>query len=220
MQKTLGWLAIISVAIGTGLGLFVVQADALQGEVQRLLYVHVPTAWVAMLSFFVVFLMSTLYLVQRKLKWDLVAAATVEIGVISTALTLVLGWLWGRETWGAGGGWTWDPRVTTTAVLLIIYVGYLTVRSMSEDPDQRARWCAVIGVIGFVQVPVVYLSVFWWRSLHQAPSSPRSMATGIGLTMLLNFVAYTILFTYLVVRRYKLAQRELAIELAGPETEL
>ncbi len=220
MQKILGLLSIVSVAAGTAIGLFVVRADALQGEVQRLLYVHVPTAWIAMLSFFVVFLMSTLYLVQRKLKWDLVAAASVEIGVLCTALTLILGWLWGRATWGAGGGWTWDPRVTTTAVLLLVYVGYLVVRSMSEDPEQRARWSAVIGVIAFVQVPIVYLSVFWWRSLHQPPSSPRSMASGIGLTMMLNFAAYTIAFTYLLIRRYKLAQQELALELAGPEAEL
>lgn len=220
MQRTLGLLSILSVAAGSAIGLFVVRADALQGEVQRLLYVHVPTAWVAMLSFFVVFLMSTLYLVQRKLKWDLIAAASVEIGVLCTALTLVLGWLWGRATWGDGGGWTWDPRVTTTAVLLLVYVGYLVVRSMSEDPEQRARWSAVIGVIAFVQVPIVYLSVFWWRSLHQPPSSPRSMASAIGLTMMLNFAAYTIAFTYLLIRRYRLAQQELALELAGPEDEL
>ena len=90
---------------------------------------------------------------------------------------------------------------------------------MTEDPEQRARWAAVIGVIGFIQVPIVYLSVFWWRSLHQPPSSPRSMAAGFGLVLLLNLIAYTIAFTYLVMRRYKLGQAELALELAGPEEE-
>ncbi len=170
-----------------------------------------------MLSFLVVFLMSLLYLVQRKLKWDVLAVSAVEIGVLSTALTLIVGSLYARPTWGIW--WTWDPRLTTTALLLIIYIGYLIVRSMTEDPEQRARWAAVIGVIGFIQVPIVYLSVFWWRSLHQPPSSPRSMAAGFGLVLLLNLIAYTIAFTYLVMRRYKLGQAELALELAGPEEE-
>jgi len=179
----------------------VVPADEYQGEIQRLLYIHVPTAWLAMLSFLVVFLMSMLYLVQRKLKWDVLAVSAVEIGVISTALTLIVGSLYARPTWGTW--WTWD----------------LIVRSMTDDPEQRARWAAVIGIIGFIQVPIVYLSVFWWRSLHQPPSSPRSMAAGFGLVLLLNLVAYTIAFTYLVMRRYKLGQDELALELAGPEEE-
>ncbi len=170
-----------------------------------------------MLSFLVVFLMSMLYLVQRKLKWDVLAVSAVEIGVLSTALTLIVGSLYARPTWGIW--WTWDPRLTTTALLLIIYIGYLIVRSMTEDPEQRARWAAVIGIIGFIQVPIVYLSVFWWRSLHQPPSSPRSMAAGFGLVLLLNLIAYTIAFTYLAMRRYKLGQAELALELAGPEEE-
>lgn len=215
LVRALGVTAFALLVLGTLVALFVVPADARQGEVQRLMYVHVPSAWLAMLSFFVVFLMSVLYLVQRKLEWDLVAYAAAEVGVLSTALTLILGSLWARPTWGVW--WTWDPRVTTTAILLIIYVGYLLVRSLTDDPDQRARWSAVIGVLGFIQVPVVYLSVFWWRSLHQPPSSPRSMATGIAGVLLLNVAAYTLAFAYLVIRRYRIARRELALELAGPE---
>lgn len=216
-QRALGFLSLAGVAGGTIVGLFLVPADRLQGEVQRLLYVHVPIAIVAMLSFFLVFLMSLLYLVQRKLKWDLIALAGAEVGALCTALTLVLGSLWAKPTWGVW--WTWDPRLTTTAILLIIYVGYLIVRSMTEDPDQRARWAAIIGILGFVQVPVVYLSVFWWRSLHQPPSSPRSMATTFGAVLMLNLVAYTLAFTYLVMRRYRLAQAQLALELRGPEDQ-
>ncbi|WP_420633582.1 cytochrome c biogenesis protein CcsA [Candidatus Palauibacter sp.] len=213
----LGWAAIASIVACAVLGLLVLPADALQGEVQRLLYVHVPMAWAMMLAFFVVFLMSILYLVQRDLKWDLLAVSAAELGVLGAVLTLVLGSLWARPTWGIW--WTWDPRITTTALLVPIYTGYLVVRSMTEDPDQRARWAAVIGLIGFVQVPIVYLSVFWWRSLHQAPSSPRSMASAFGLVMLLGFAAYTIAFTYLWLRRYRLAATELELELSGPEGE-
>ncbi|WP_419858006.1 cytochrome c biogenesis protein CcsA [Candidatus Palauibacter irciniicola] len=211
----LGWLAIALIAVGTVLGLAVLPADALQGEVQRLLYVHVPVAWVMMLAFFVVFLMSILYLVQRRLKWDLLAVSAAELGVVAAVLTLILGTLWGRPTWGIW--WAWDPRITTTALLVPIYTGYLVVRSMAEDPDRRARWAAVIGLIAFVQVPIVYLSVFWWRSLHQPPSSPQSMWSAYGLVMLLGFVAYTLAFAYLWLRRYRLAATELELELSGPE---
>ena len=211
----LGWLAIALIAVGSVLGLAVLPADALQGEVQRLLYVHVPVAWVMMLAFFVVFLMSILYLVQRQLKWDLLAVSAAELGVVAAVLTLILGTLWGRPTWGIW--WAWDPRITTTALLVPIYTGYLVVRSMAEDPDRRARWAAVIGLIAFVQVPIVYLSVFWWRSLHQPPSSPQSMWSAYGLVMLLGFVAYTLAFAYLWLRRYRLAATELELELSGPE---
>ena len=210
-----GWVAIFLIAVGSVLGLAVLPADALQGEVQRLLYVHVPVAWVMMLAFFVVFLMSILYLVQRRLKWDLLAVSAAELGVLAAVLTLILGTLWGRPTWGIW--WAWDPRVTTTALLVPIYTGYLVVRSMAEDPDRRARWAAVIGLIAFVQVPIVYLSVFWWRSLHQPPSSPQSMWSAYGLVMLLGFVAYTLAFAYLWLRRYRLAATELELELSGPE---
>ena len=211
----LGWMAIALIAVGSVLGLVVLPADALQGEVQRLLYVHVPVAWAMMLAFFVVFLMSILYLVQRQLKWDLLAVSAAELGVLGAVLTLILGTLWGRPTWGIW--WAWDPRITTTALLVPIYTGYLVVRSMTEDPEQRARWAAVIGLIAFVQVPIVYLSVFWWRSLHQPPSSPQSMWSAYGLVMLLGFVAYTLAFAYLWLRRYRLATTELELELSGPE---
>ena len=213
----LGWASIILILAGTVLGLFVLPADRLQGEVQRLLYVHVPIAWVMMLAFFVVFLMSILYLVQRRPKWDLLAVSAAELGLLGAILTLVLGSLWARPTWGIW--WTWDPRITTTALLVPIYAGYLVVRSMTEDTEQRARWAAVIGLIGFIQVPVVYLSVFWWRSLHQPPSSPRSMASAFGLVMLLGFAAYTLAFAYLWLRRYRLAATELELELSGPADE-
>lgn len=213
-RRWLGPSALVTLVAGNVVGLFVVPADALQGEVQRLMYVHVPTAWVGMLAFFVVFVMSVLYLVQRDDRWDLVAESSAEIGVLFTALTLVLGSLWGRPTWGVW--WTWDPRLTTTAILLVIYVGYLAVRSFTGDPDRRARWSAVVGIVGFVDVPIVYLSVTWWRSLHQPPSTPRSMAPEFLWTLGLNLLAFTLVYGYLMIRRYRLARtrRELKREAA------
>ncbi len=213
----LGSAALAILVIGSVVGLFVVPADALQGEVQRLMYVHVPTAWVAMLAFFVVFVMSVLYLIQREERWDLIAASSAEVGVLFTALTLVLGSLWGKPTWGVW--WTWDPRLTTTAILLVIYVGYLAVRSFAEDPGKRARWSAVVGIVGFVDVPIVYLSVYWWRTLHQPPSTPRTMDVQFLWTLLLNLLAFTLVYAYLMLRRYRLARTERAIERAAAEGE-
>ncbi|MEE9206898.1 MAG: cytochrome c biogenesis protein CcsA [Gemmatimonadota bacterium] len=210
----LGWMSLTLVAAGTVTALWIVPPDGVMGDVQRLMYVHVPTAWLAMLAFFIVFLMSVLYLVQRKPRWDHVAVSAAEIGVVFTALTLALGSLWGRPTWGVW--WTWDPRLTTTAIMLAMYVGYLAVRGFAEEPERRARWAAVVGIVGFVNVPIVYLSVVWWRTLHQPPSSPRSMAPEFMWTLLVNLLGFTVLFAYLMHRRVHLSQLEEQLERRGP----
>lgn len=206
----LGVLALGLLLAGSVVGLLVVPADAAQGDVQRLMYVHVPAAWLAFLSFFVVFLMSVLYLIQRDLRWDRVAASSAEIGVVFTVLTLALGSMWGKPTWGVW--WTWDPRLTTTAIMLAIYVGYLAIRSFADDPEKRARWAAIVGIIGFANVPIVYLSVIWWRTLHQPPSSPRSVAPEILWTLMLNLAAFTLVYIYLMMRRIRLARLEGKLE--------
>lgn len=215
--RVLGLAALAAFLAANAVGLFVVPADALQGEVQRLLYVHVPSAWLAMLSFFLVFVMSILYLVQRRERWDLVAAGAAEIGVLFTALTLVQGSIWGKPTWGIW--WTWDPRLTTTAIMLVIYVGYLIVRSFAEDPERRARWAAVIGIVGFVNVPIVYLSVTMWRSIHQPPSTPRSVHWTILAAFLVNLFAFTLVYVYLLARRFRLAVAERRLEEAETRTD-
>lgn len=208
-----GWLGVTALLLmlaGSFVGLFVVGADVEQGEVQRLMYVHVPAAWTAFVSFFVVFVGSVLYLVQRDLRADRVAASAAAAGVIFISLTLATGMLWGKPTWGVW--WTWDPRLTTTAILLAIFVGYLAVRGFADDAEQRARWSAIIGILGFVQVPIVYLSVIWWRTLHQPPSSPRSVSSDILATWMLNFVAFLFVFAYLTARGVRLAKVEAELE--------
>jgi heme exporter protein C len=210
IEKVLGVLALVTMLIGSYVGLAVVPADAAQGNVQRLMYVHVPAAWLAFLAFFVVFVMSVLYLIQRDDRWDRVAASSAEIGVVFTVLTLLLGMMWGKPTWGVF--WTWDPRLTTTAILLAIYVGYGALRSFAEDGEKRARWSAIVGVIGFANVPIVYMSVTWWRTLHQPPSSPRSVDPDILWTLMLNLAAFTLVYLYLMVRRVRFAKLEGELE--------
>jgi heme exporter protein C len=139
-----------------------------------------------------------------------VAAASAEIGVLFTALAIVLGALWGKPVWGTW--WTWDPRLTTTAMLLLIYVGYIAVRRITDNPSRRARWSAVIGVVGFVDVPIVHLSVVWWRSLHQQSTVLRlggPQIEGSMLTALLVAVgAFTIVFAYLMAVRLRVGRLE------------
>ena len=209
-ERTLGVAALASLAISAVLSLVVAPPDAVQGEVQRIMYVHVPAAWLAYLSFFVVFVASIAYLKTKKTRWDRVAAASAEIGVLFTALAIALGMLWGKPVWGTW--WTWDPRLTTTAVLLLIYVGYLAVRRITDNPSRRATWAAVVGIVGFVDVPIVHLSVVWWRSLHQGPTVFRLGAPAIEGVMLLallgGVIAFTIAYAYLMTLRLRVGRLE------------
>ena len=209
-ERLLGVAALLALGLSATLSLVVAPPDALQGEVQRLMYVHVPAAWLAYLSFFVVFLSSVAYLRTSRTRWDRVAAASAEIGVLFTALAIVLGALWGKPVWGTW--WTWDPRLTTTAMLLLIYIGYLAVRRITDNPTRRARWSAVIGVVGFVDVPIVHLSVVWWRSLHQQSTVLRlggPQIEGSMLTALLVAVgAFTIVYAYLMAVRLRVGRLE------------
>ncbi|HSJ24288.1 MAG TPA: cytochrome c biogenesis protein CcsA [Longimicrobiales bacterium] len=182
------------------------QPDRDMGHLQKIMYVHVPSAWIAMIAFLVVFITSVLYLIRRDMKYDLLAASAAEVGVVLTALTLALGSIWGRPTWGIW--WTWDPRLTTTAVLLLIYVGYLALRSFTDDEDRRARWAAAVGILGFLNVPVVYMSVRWWRTIHQVQSTPDTMDSFYAMGLRLNAFAFLFLFIFFVGLRYYVARLE------------
>lgn len=209
-ERVLGVLALVTVGVSATLSLVVAPPDAVQGEVQRLMYVHVPAAWLAYLSFFVVFVSSIAYLRTKRTRWDRVAAASAEIGVLFTALAIALGMLWGKPVWGTW--WTWDPRLTTTAVLLLIYVAYLAIRQVTDNPGRRARLAAVVGIVGFIDVPIVHLSVVWWRSLHQGPTVLRLGAPEIEGTMLLALLvavaAFTLVYTYLMTLRLRVGRLE------------
>jgi heme exporter protein C len=209
-QRLFGGAALVTLGGTAVMGLAVVPPDAEQGDVQRLMYVHVPAAWLAFMSFGVVFLASVAYLRSGQIRWDRMAVASAEIGVLFCSLTLLLGSLWGRPVWGTW--WTWDPRLTTTVVLLLIYLGYLSVRRVADSPARRAHWSAVIGVIGFVDVPIVHMSVVWWRSLHQEATVVRggapTMDTSMLVTLLLGAVAFTLVYSYLMAVRMRVGRLE------------
>jgi heme exporter protein C len=209
-ERLLGAAALASLAISAVLSLVVAPPDAVQGEVQRLMYIHVPAAWLAYLAFAVVFIASIAYLRTSRIRWDRLAAASAEIGVLFTALAIALGSLWGKPVWGTW--WTWDPRLTTTAMLLLIYLGYLAVRRITDNPTRRARWAAVIGIVGFIDVPIVHLSVVWWRSLHQGSTVFRLGGPEIHGAMLVALLAgvaaFTVVYAYLMTLRLRVGRLE------------
>lgn len=223
----LGWLTLLAFVAAQVVGFLISPADRAMGHLQKIMYVHVPSAWVAMLGFFLVFVWSLLYLWRRDLKHDRLAASTAEVSVMFTGLTLALGSIWGRPTWGIW--WTWDPRLTSTAIMLLIYVGYLALRSFTEDDDRRARWSSAVGILGFLNVPIVYFSVKWWRTLHQVQTVDDSgaMTSEYAIALLINTIAFMLLFAWLVGLRAHVAllerQREAWLEeeaLSGSEAHV
>ncbi len=213
LANGLGMLALLTVLIGLYLAFVYAPADMLQGDVQRIMYIHVPTAWVAFFAFFVVFVSSLVYLWKRLPEADRLAYASAEIGVLFTGLTLIDGSIWGKPTWGIW--WTWDARLTTTAILFVIYVGYLMLRSFVEEPERRARLAALVGIVGFIDVPIIYMSVLWFRTLHQPPSIQRggaSMPDPMLFTLLFNFGAYTLVYLFFLVKRVRLESLNAIVE--------
>ena len=190
--------------------------DRLQGNLQRLMYVHVPAAWLAYLSFAITFGASVGWLWKRTPRLDRLAASSAEVGVFFTGLTIVLGSVWGKPVWGVW--WTWDPRLVTTALMFFVYLGYLALRRATMDPEVRARRASVFGVLAFAQVPVVHMSVIWWRALHQPPTVLKpgdpSMDHWMLATLLLNLVAFTAVYAVLLRTRLRLAAAEAAAEAA------
>jgi heme exporter protein C len=185
---------------------------------QKIMYVHVPAAWNAFLSFFIVFWSSVVYLWKRTERSDLLAASAAEIGALFTGLTLLLGSIWGRWAWGAW--WTWDARLTSTAVLFIIFVGYLSLRSFTEDPERRATWSAGVGIFGALNVPIVYMSVRWWRTLHQVQSTPETLTPIYKWALRVNAIAFLMVLIVFVSWRYRAARIERRAEALQEESVL
>jgi heme exporter protein C len=206
MTRALGWLTVLGLVAGLAAGFGYAPREVVQGNVQRIMYLHVPAVLTAYLAFGLVLIGSIAYLATRRPGWDHLAAAAV----LFTGLTIVSGSIWGKPTWGTW--WTWDARLTSTAVLFMVYVGYLLLRSLIEDPDARARYAAVVGILGAVNIPIVHFSVKWWRALHQPSTilgperSPIDPA--IGLALFVNWVAFTLLFAYFLARRMEIARLE------------
>jgi heme exporter protein C len=212
--RVLGISAVVAVAGATAFALFVVPADLNQGEPQRIMYLHVASAWLAYLSFVITAAASIWWLIRRDRRADAVALAGAEIGVLFTLSTIWAGMMWGRPVWGTF--WDWgDPRLTTTAVMLAMYVGYLLLRRLTDEPARRATRAAILGVVAAINLPIVHFSVIWWRGLHQGPTfgSPDTIlnppAPGqFVAALLLMLAALSLAWLWLMTKRYRLARVE------------
>ena len=208
--RWIGIGALVSTVATVWLGLWVTPPDKVQGNIVRLLYIHPPVAWVALyLAFGIAALGSLLYLWRRtrSLFWDRLAAASVEVGVVFNVCTLISGSIWGKPTWGVW--WAWDARLTSTAVLLVLFLGYLALRRVPADPAIRARRCAVAALLVAVDVPIVHFSVDWWQTLHQGgtvldPGFNLHIHGSMAWTFLLGFIAFSLIFVWLLAVRYRI----------------
>jgi heme exporter protein C len=186
------------------------------GQLVRIMYVHVPAAIACYLAFFVTAVASAMYLWKRTTGWDALAASSAEIGVVFTALTLLTGSIWGHTTWGTW--WEWDPRLTSTALMFVLYIGYLALRRAIIDPVSRAKQSAILGIIAFANVPIVHYSVDWWRSLHQTATvaSLDPQIDGLRLfALFLGMILAMLLYAWLLLHRFRLEFASQALEAKG-----
>jgi len=214
VRSLLGGVTLAGLVAGLVMGFAIAPREATQGNVQRIMYLHVPSVWVAYLAFAVVLVASIVYLVRRAEAADRLAHASAEVGVLFTGLTIATGSIWGKPTWGTW--WTWDARLTTVSILFVMYLGYLLLRGMIEDRERGARFAAVLGIVAAFNIPLVHFSVYWWRTLHQPPSlmkpGPGTMPGVIVTALLVNFAAFTLLYAYFVTRRARVLRLEAEAE--------
>ncbi len=214
--KVLNWLTSALFLIALGLSLFYAPREAVMGDVQRVFYFHVAAGWVGALAFLVAAVAGALLLIRREQRWDGVALASVEIGVVFTCINIVSGSIWARPIWNTW--WTWDPRLVTATIMELIYLAYLMLRQGVEDPDRRARFAAVYGILGFLTVPLTFLSIRIFRTIHPVvvgsgdPTATGAFDMSPRMRVAFFFSLFTFTFVYVTLlwhrlRLHKLSQK-------------
>ncbi len=197
--------AIVALLMASAIYMVFIHApvERVMGPIQKIFYFHLSCALVVFLSFLAAFVSGILYLIKKDLKWDILGVASVEIGLLFTTLVLITGVLWGRPVWNAW--WTWDPRLTTSLILWFIYASYFILRSSVERQDKRAVFCAVLAIVGFVDVPIVFLSARLWRTIHPVVIRAGSidMAPAMIAALLVSLAAFSGLWLLLLVQRIR-----------------
>lgn len=203
-EHTVGVVGLLLLLVGQWMGLFWVPPEQSMGDVARILYVHVPAAWASMFAFSIAFFAALGYLFTSRKGFDWLVEASAEVGVVMGVLLIILGALFARPTWGVY--WTWDARLTSTAILVLTFFGVLVLRSLVSEPDRRAMWSSVVTIFAAINVPITYFSVNWWRSIHQTQSGMEAVDTPLYLVLNLNAVAFGLLTAWFIMRRWRLAR--------------
>jgi len=212
LLRVLEWLSAISLVVALYLTFFYAPREAVMGEVQRVFYFHVASGWLGMLAFILAALAGIAYLVKRDMRWDVLAVACVEIGLVYAFINTASGSIWARPAWNTW--WTWDPRLVTSTIMILVYVAYSMLRQGLEDPEQRARFGAVYSLVAAVTVPLTYYSIRIWRTLHPVvigSGSPTAeggfdMTSRMLVVFLFSLLTFTFLGTTLIWHRYRLGQ--------------
>ena len=202
-EHVLGAAGVALLAYGAYQGLVVLPPEKFMSDVGRILYIHVPTAWTAMLVATVACFIAIGSLVRGGEAWDAALEASVEVAALTTGILILQGAIWAKPTWGVY--WDWDPRLTTSAIMLACFVGVLALRAFVDDPRRRAAWSAVATIIAYADVPIVYFSVKWWRTLHQSFSNRETVAETMWNVVFLNWGALMLIAIWLIVQRARLS---------------
>jgi heme exporter protein C len=202
----LTWVSAIAMIVALYMVFVYAPTERTMGDVQRIFYFHVSTAWVGFFAFFVTLIASIAYLWKGARTWDIVALSSVEVGVTFMTMAIISGSLWAKVAWNVW--WTWDPRLTTSTILWLIYVSYLMLRDAIDDEARRARFAAVHGIVGFVSVPITFMAIRWWRTIHPVilDSQGFNLAAPMLITMLFCIGAFTLLYFTLLIHRVHLEQ--------------
>jgi len=205
------WLGLALMVTTLYLVFVYVPTEKTIGIVQKIFYLMVPMGWLSLLSFLIVFIGSILYLVKRGSKWDILAHSSAEVGIVFTTLTLITGALWAKPVWGVW--WAWEPRLTATLVLWLIYLAYFMVRSFATEEYRGATFAAVVGIIGFIDLPIIALATTLWRGMHPGPVIFQGgLAPSMLLTLLVSITAFTTLYFLLLIQRVSMKSDEIEIK--------
>ena len=217
----LGAVALLLVIAASYASFFIAPTERTMGDIQRIFYFHVGSAWAAMDAFFVCFIANLLYVWKRQQKYDSLAVSCAEVGLVLTTVVLITGPIWAKPVWGIY--WTWDARLTSTFVLWLLYISYLLLRSLIEEADRRALLSALFGIFAFIDVPLVFFSIRWWRTQHPAPVIMGGAGSGLDPTMskvfFFNVLAMHVFAAFLIVERYIVEKMRHDIEFLQREAE-
>jgi heme exporter protein C len=210
----LGTVAVLSVVMAAYASFYVAPEERTMGVLQRIFYFHAASAWAGMDAFFICFAANLLYVWKRKEQYDWLGVSAAEVGLVLTTVILVTGPIWAKPAWGIY--WTWDARLTSTFIMWLLYISYLLLRTLVEEPERRALLSALFGIFAFLDVPLVFGSIRWWRTQHPAPVIMGGPGSGLDPTMkkvfYLSVLAMHVLMIFLVVERYALEKMRGEVE--------